>query len=127
MSLSVVQPYPEFLETIKPFVGPYIRFLYTREPDCKKWKYASLYLCLEDTIEDRKLYEKDEIEVDFREKPTSGDRRAVEELNENLTGMKIMRFIEQECPATRPLETPAPRPPGCVDGFVLSAEIKDFR
>jgi len=62
---------------------------------------------MEDTIEDRELYEK----------PTSGDRRAVEELNENLkeTGVKIMRFIEQERG-------------GCTDdGFVLSVEIKDFR
>ena len=117
MPLSAVLPYPEFLETIKPLVGPYLRFLYTRQPDSKKWKYASLYLCLEDTIEDRRLYEKDEIEVDFKEKPISGDRRAVEDLNENLkeTGVKIIRLIEQEGG-------------GCTDGgFVLSVEIKDFR
>ena len=94
-------------------------------PVSGKWNLVDDYVTYEHSS--ARFYEKDEIEVDFREKPTSGDRRAVEELNENLTGMKIMRFIEQECPATRPLETPAPRPPGCVDGFVLSAEIKDFR
>jgi len=121
MSEPIVLPYPEFLKKIKPFIGSYIKFLYIREPDSKKWKFASLYLCLEDTMEDRKLYEKEETEVDFREKPISGERRAVEELNENLkgTGVKIIRFIEHECKH----HEPGIGASLCKDGFFLSVEI----
>ena len=59
-----VLTYPEFLEKFKPFtpeggLEPYIRFLYIREPDSKTWKFESLYVCFEDTLEDRKLYEKE--------------------------------------------------------------------
>ena len=105
-----VLTYPEFLETFKPFIGSYIRFLYIREPDSKKWKFESLYVCLEDTIEDRKLYEKEGVEVDFRDKP--GGRLEAEELNENLknTRWRINRFIEQECD----------------DGFILTVEIQEI-
>ena len=111
MYLPVVLTYPEFLEKIKSCIGPYIRFLYTREPDCKNWEFASLYVCLEDTIEDRKLYEKEGVDVDFRNKPKLGGRLEVEELNENLenTKWRINRFIEQEC----------------EEGFVLTVEIQE--
>ena len=128
MPLPVVLSYPEFLEKIKPFIGSYTRFLYIREPDCKKWKFASLYLCLEDTIEDRKLYEKDDTEVDFREKPISGERRAVEELNENLkgTGVEIIRFVEHECDSVPESRRDSVSGIVCDDGFVLSVEIKEF-
>ena len=72
-------------------------------------------------MEDRKLYEKEETEVDFREKPISGERRAVEELNENLkgTGVKIIRFIEHECKH----HEPGIGASLCKDGFFLSVEI----
>ena len=100
MYLPAVLPYPDFLKKIKPIIGSDLRFLYIREPDCKKWKFESLYICLEDTIEDRKLYEKKGSDVDFRDKPTPGERLEIEELNENLegAGWHIIRFIEQECP-----------------------------
>ncbi len=105
-------PYTDFLKKIKPITGSDLRFLYTRDPDCKKWKFASLYVCLEDTLEDRKLYEKEGVDVDFRDKPTPGERREVEELNENLVGTrwKVIRFIEQECNQSE-------------DGFVVAVQL----
>ena len=113
MYLPVVLPYPDFLKKIKPIIGSDIKFLYTREPDCKKWKFESLYICMEDTIEDRKLYVKKGIDVDFRDKPTPGERLEVEELNENLEDERwgIIRFIEQECDR-------------CENGFILTVEIR---
>ena len=51
MYLPAVLPYPDFLKKIKPIIGSALRFLYIREPDCKKWKFESLYICLEDTRE----------------------------------------------------------------------------
>ena len=126
MYLPAVLSYPEFLKKIGPIIGSDLRFLYTRRPDCKKWKFASLYVCLEDTIEDRKLYEKEGVEVDFRDKPTPGERLEVKELNENLEGTrwKIIRFIEQECDR-QSLHTRAARGRRmqcCEDGFVLTVE-----
>ncbi len=114
MYLPIVLSYPEFFAKIKSFIGPDVTFLYTREPDCKMWKFASLYLCLEDIVEDRKLYANDSVAVDFRTKPLSGGRLEVAELNENLegAGWHILRFIEQECPHSE-------------DGFVLTVEIKE--
>jgi len=116
MYLPIVLSYPEFLAKIKPFIGADIKFLYTREPDCKIWKFAALYLCLEDTIEDRKLYANDAVEIDFRNKPLAGGRPEIEELNENLedAGWKIIRFIEQECNHCG------------EDDFVLTVEIKEI-
>jgi len=78
------------------------------------WKFASLYLCLEDTVEDRKLYENDGVGVDFRDKPWGGGRLEVGELNDNLegAGWKVIRFIEQECVHSE-------------GGFVLTVEIKE--
>ena len=113
-------------------------------PYCKKWKFESLYICLEDTIEDRKLYEKKGIDVDFRDKPTPGERLEIEELNENLEGArwKIIRFIEQECDrshrtlfGSKDSAPPAPaelaggscdHTKWCEDGFVLTVECLLF-
>ena len=133
MYLPVVLSYPEFLKKIGPIIGSDLRFLYTREPDCKKWKFASLYVCLEDTMEDRKLYEKEGVDVDFRDKPTPGERLEVEELNENLEGTrwKIIRFVEQECNHRQSLYTRAARGLPlwfwgcCEDGFILTVEFKE--
>ena len=130
MYLPAVLSYPEFLKKIGPIIGSDLRFLYTRRPDCKKWKFASLYVCLEDTMEDRKLYEKEGVDVDFRDKPTPGERLEVEELNENLGNgrqrrWKIIRFIEQECDHRQSLRTRDARGRRmrcCEDGFVLTVE-----
>ena len=84
MGLPTVLSYPEFLAKAEPFVGTDISFLYTRNSDCKTWSFAALYLCLEDTIEDRRIYDTACVAVDFRKRPLAGGGLEVEELNENL-------------------------------------------
>ncbi len=113
MYLPALFPYDVFRKKIIPFIGPNLYFLYIQESDRKTWTFESLYLSLEDAQEDRLIYEKSNIAVKIRTKPSAGGKFEVEEVNEYLEGAKwrVRRFVAQEC-----------EPP--KGGFELMAEME---